>query len=540
MKPRTQTLAVIAAALAIVSVRAWALLDATRFPFWTRGRLDNLVYEHAARRMLEGDLLLGREVLHMSPGYTAFLAVVFGLFGSGPWAWRLAQTALGLGAVLATADAARTLAGKTWAFGVALVMGLYGPLIFYEAQMLPEALQTCLNATLLALVARSMRAPVDEDSPRRWKRYALTGLVWGASVLVRPNELLLAAPIAFGLAQTVTAWRDRAKVVGVFALAGALMIAPVTVRNRAVAGEWVMVTDSGGLNFFIGNGPGSLGVFRIPREVPGGTNADTQFPAFRAVAERDRGRSLTSREVDAYWFDRTWRFIKRRPRRWALLLIEKTWLFWSAREVPNTEDYSFNRQINGALALPLVQFATISPFALAGTLLWLTRRRGAERVVAAINLTIMAALVGFFVLAHYRVPAVPGLALAAMGCVQALVSWASKRSWPKLAVALAALAATLPVVFTAKVPKPFDDEWFKLGVAWHYTDRLDEAADCYRRALAIEPKNVSARKNLAILLDSRGQLADAEREWRLLLATARERHLPDYEREALAHLPPGS
>lgn len=318
--------------------------------------------------------------------------------------------------------------------------------------------------------------------------------------------------------------------------AAALVIAPVTLRNRVVADEWVLVTDSGGLNFFLGNGPGAEGTFRIPPEVPAATSAQTLFRAFRDVAERAEGRRLTARDLDGYWFSRTLAHVRRHPLAWARLLLEKSWLFWNAREIPNTEDYTFVRRLNPVLGLPLIQFSAVAPLALLGTLLWLTRGRRGEALVAGINATFMAALVAFFIVARYRVPALPGLIIAAVGCVRALARAARARSTKALALGAIALVATLPVVFTAKVPKPFDDEWYKLGVAYHRQGRLTEAEHAYQQALRIEPDHLSAHKNRALLREALGDAAIARAEWQAVLRIARATSRPQYVAEATEHL----
>ncbi len=69
----------------------------------------------------------------------------------------------------------------------------------------------------------------------------------------------------------------------VLLVAGVLTIAPVTLRNYVASGEAVLVSDAGGFNFYIGNGPGANGTFRIPAEVPGATSAAAQFQLYRQV-----------------------------------------------------------------------------------------------------------------------------------------------------------------------------------------------------------------------------------------------------------------
>jgi tetratricopeptide (TPR) repeat protein len=286
----------------------------------------------------------------------------------------------------------------------------------------------------------------------------------------------------------------------------------------------------------VGNGPGASGTYRIPDEVPSsGSNRDAMVE-YRRVAERRMGRRLTLVEADRYWRDLTLRTIARHPVTWLRLLVEKTWLFWNAREIPNTEDYSFVRRLNPVLGLPLIQFSAVAPLALLGTLLWLTRARRGEALVAGINVTFMAALVAFFIVARYRVPALPGLIIAAVGFVRALALAARARSTKALALGAIALVATLPVVFAAKVPKPFDDEWYKLGVAYHRQGRLTEAEHAYQQALRIEPDHLSAHKNRALLREARGDATTARAEWQAVLRIARATSRPQYVAEATEHL----
>lgn len=533
---RERSLRVLVVALAAV-LRGAGLVTASQLPLFRHMRLDNLVYHDAARQLVGGDWLLGRDVLHMSPGYTAFMAAIYATAGEGPWPWRLAQMLLGLATVWFVGDVAATVI-RSWRWGVvaSLVAALYGPFIFYEQQLLPEAVSTFLHAGLLASAVRLARG-LDDGDVIPLRRFAGLGLWWGIAVLVRPNAMLLGAPLALGLAFTgLRIERARLRAVAAMVLAAACVVAPVTVRNTVVAGERVLVTDSGGLNFYLGNGPGAEGTFRVPDEIPDASSAQRQFPAFRAYAERETGRHLTSREVDAFWFAKTFAHIRRHPRWWARLLAEKTWLFWNAREIPNTEDYTFVRGLDPVLGAPLVQFWMLSPFALVGTALWLLRRRREEALVAGVNVTFMSALVGFFVLAHYRVPAVPGLLVAAVGLVaQGVAWWRAGDRKPTLAAALA-VALTVPLVAAPKVPKPWDDEWYKLGYAYHRQGRLMAAEHAYREALRIAPDHLSAHKNLAILRETLGDTTAARREWQAVLRIATATHRANYITESTAHL----
>ena len=75
-------------------------------------------------------------------------------------------------------------------------------------------------------------------------------------------------------------------------LGAALAIAPVTLRNRVVGGEWVLVTAGGGFNFYIGNHAAADGGY----VQPAACTSCPEMPAIPlgAAAERARGRTLTA------------------------------------------------------------------------------------------------------------------------------------------------------------------------------------------------------------------------------------------------------
>ena len=53
------------------------------------------------------------------------------------------------------------------------------------------------------------------------------------------------------------------------------------------------------------------------------------------------------------------------------------------------------------------------------------------------------------------------------------------------------------------------DEWIRLGVQAHVENRLDAAESNYRQALRLDPRNVVATQNLAVVLAGRGNLNEA-------------------------------
>ena len=516
------------AGLALV-VRAANLLGASRLPAFNHHRLDALLYHTAGQTVAGGDWGMGSEVLHMSPLYTYLVGIVYALLGDGPWAVRLLQLGFGVGTVVLIYLSALRVLPRRWAVLPGLCAALYGPMAFYETHLLVASAATFLHALLLWLTLAAMDRPDTDRAP-----WVAVGLVWGLCCLARPTGLLLVLPlgVAAGFGTDRSSLAPAAKRLALGCAAAALVIAPITLRNLLVAGELVLITDSGGLNFYLGNGPGAHGSFRIPPELPGATNAQRQFGVFRAAAEQTLQRPLSSREVDAYWYDRTWQTILDEPVAWLRLLLEKAWLFWNGREPPNTYDYAFNQEINPMLAVAPVQFTWIAPPALLATLVMLFRGRRKELVIALVVITQMIGLMIFFVVARYRISAIPALVIAAAVGLHFLWEQFRDRRLGLAAAALAVLLLGTWITAAPKLHKPFDDEYFKLGYAYHVEGDLAQAEASYQRALSINDANISAHKNLAQLYQRNGRLSDARPHWHRVHALGEQRGLPRYVQKA--------
>ncbi|HJZ85276.1 MAG TPA: glycosyltransferase family 39 protein [Polyangia bacterium] len=507
------------------AVRVAALACDARLPLFSHYRLDSLFYDRLARALAAGDLGLGGQPFHLSPLYTCLLGVVYFGFGSGPWPIRIVQLLIGLGTVALIYQLARMLFGESWALACGLAAALYGPLIFYDGQLLSDGLATFLHALVLLGVVRVLAQP----TRRTW---LLLGLFWGLCAVTRASALVLPVWLAIFWAPFRPRWQSALLLAG----GVAAVILPVALRNRLAAGELIPITDSGGLNFYIGNGPGANGTFRVPPELPGAVNADEQFKLFRAAAEKASGRPLLARQVDAFWTRRALASIAAAPAHWLRIEAEKVWLFWNAREIPNSEDYSFMRRLNPVLALPLVQAAWILPLALVGTLALLASRRPAERYLGLTNLVICLSIAAFFMLARYRLVAVPSLLLAAVACLERLrAAWAA-RAWRRLALGGAALVPACALALAPKLPKPLDDEYFKLGYAYHVQAQPEAAERAYRQALSLNPDHISAHKNLGVLYQGRGDRTRARVEWSTVARLAQATGQAAYGEDARRHL----
>jgi tetratricopeptide (TPR) repeat protein len=144
----------------------------------------------------------------------------------------------------------------------------------------------------------------------------------------------------------------------------------------------------------------------------------------------------------------------------------------------------------------------------------------------------VAALTLFFVLARYRVPALPALLLAALSALHFIRDAVRTRDVQRLVTSAGALLIALPIVFWPKLPKAFDDEWFKLGYAYHVEGDVEQAEQAYLRALAINAGNISAHKNLAAIYTASAAPDRARAHWQAVWKLAERRKLPAYMQQA--------
>ncbi len=441
--------------------------------------LDPGLYYHWAQEIASGDWL-GKEPFVQSPLYAYLLGLLMMVIGGGVGPILAVQSLLGCGTVVLTYLAGRRLFGHWHGLAAALLIALYGPFIFYEGMVMKTFLSPFLALALLLLLDRAHAAarpdePGGADGRRVTRLFAAAGVVYGLATLDRDNFILL-APVLAALAYWLAAGPDRRglRAAGAFTLGAVLMIAPVTLRNWAVAHEFVLLTTGGGEVFFIGNNPDANGLYVPPpfvRPDPKYEHAD-----FIARAGEIAGRRLTPMQSSWFWFREGARFIVEEPLSWVRLLGRKLIHFWNYFELPDNLDYVIMQRFSpllGALnvtfpppgmrtiAVPAAgswvpvrlhlysTFGTVAPLGLFGILLtWRRWRRFVPLYVLLFGY--MGTVLLFFNFSRFRVPIVPILALFAAEGLFAMGRFL-RRLWG-LAVAFAARSGDMVARARALVP----------------------------------------------------------------------------------------
>jgi hypothetical protein len=362
-------------ALALRLLYVWSVRHAV---FFDHLQTEALRYQEWASLILDAPVP-PRPPFEQSPGYPYLVAGLAVLFGRHVAAIAVFQAGLDALTCTLMAGVGRQWFGARAGYLAGTLAALYGPFIYFSAQMLPVTLFVFLCVAALYAAVQS--------------RWWLAGLLWAAALAVRA-EVLFALPLI-----GVDAWRRgrwRALVRTNTPLA--VCIAAFIGMNAAFSPHLVLLTTSGGENLWLGNNPYADGV--------------SPFVAgpLEAVAEGVRAQAHN----DAVAVDRQFRrlalaFWHAAPVDATRLLWRKLLWTWTDRELPNTSDIDWETGHSWLFRRPLfpLSFGMILPWAVAGALLR-DRWRGLELLGGLVLIGVSSCAV-FFTNARFRVVMIPSL-----------------------------------------------------------------------------------------------------------------------------------
>lgn len=456
-------------ALVVRLVYVWQVADTSMI---IPQDLDPAFYYEWARTIAAGDWI-GAEAFVQSPLYAYFLAFLMLIVGDGVTSILVVQSLLGCVTALLTWELGRRFFGRRHGLIAGLLIALYGPFIFYEGMVMKAFLSPLLTlALLLALDLARERATLTgaavDGVPTTGSRavrqtlvaFGLAGAAFALLSLTRDNFILMALPLA-GVALLIGGgWNRRGwQAAAAFTVGAVLLIAPVSLRNWSVSGEFVLLTTGGGEVFFIGNNAVANGLYVPPpfvRPDPQYEHAD-----FVQRASDITGRPLTAMQSSWFWFGEGMKFIVQEPIKWFGLVWRKMVHFWNVYELPDNLNYAIMQWFSPLLDLlnlefpphgaPTISvpwlsgwievrlhllstFGTVAPLGLVG--LYLTRSRWRRLLPLYVVLFgYVATVMLFFNFSRFRLPIVPVLALFAAPTMIGLGRMLRKQ-W-RLAVAFA-------------------------------------------------------------------------------------------------------
>lgn len=258
----------------------------------------------------------GRPTAYWPVGYSAFLGLLFSVFGSSLLTAKLANVVLYLGILYLSYSLAKNLF-KSEVIGriTLLVLALYPNHIAYSSLLASESL--FLFLLLLAIGPITVRN-------YGWRSAAASGGVFGVACLVKPQAILVPV-VVFAASLLASIRRKRLAehllpfVILYFALG--LTILPWTIRNYRVFEDLVFISNNGGINLLVGNNPHATGAY-------GGHN---QITSMLNDVQDEHGRDVRARTIAIkYMIDHPWQTVKLWPRKlWHMYWKDVEGISWN-------------------------------------------------------------------------------------------------------------------------------------------------------------------------------------------------------------------
>lgn len=477
------------------------------------------------------DIFAGRWVWHRvhihAPFYPYVLAFIYWLTNMNYAVTRLIQTTLNLLAGVPIYlilrrwrpnPPVRTM-GNHLADIFIVIWACYPPLIFHQCELTSEA----LLLPLLCLTVYFLHVAKGKVGNSRWASFALAGICAGLAVITHPTSLLFVlAEIGF---LSVNGWREHHREPGengsvgralipavVFAAAAFIVIAPVCARNSSLAGEFTLIQQNAGFNFWLGNNPDSTGgCYLRPGE---------EWERFHADVEERAKREGIGK--DAFLVRRALRHITSHPGSWLGLTIHKALAVFNYRELTAGADAEPIRCWTWFQRHTRWSFALLAIWGFFGLLTGVLNPefRTRRRHFLILFLAFWTAQTLFVTSGRYRLPILlPLMVFAAHGIIFFIRHVRDSRMIPPMASAFAVAAAIV------LLPNPPVDELREraeadsiIGEAYLRSGNLDRAE---KRLTAASAYFTNPRERLLNLLgmvaEKRGRIDEARRRYQAAL-----------------------
>ncbi|MBF0501271.1 MAG: tetratricopeptide repeat protein [Candidatus Riflebacteria bacterium] len=525
-------------------------------PFFRHPGVDAEYNRYWARGLAFGDWKppTGRLDPHISdraffkpPGYPAFLATIYRIFGDTDIMPRLVQIGFGLANLILLFTLAKRLF-DTWTGLIATGLCAFSPsLVFYEGELLEPTPFITICLLLLLILTLSLRR-ADDSTPETMcsfsvSRAGISGIVLGIGSLIRPNLLVFAPFAAWHIFRTAlhhSAVAEATKFKAYFNnirrtcvkmlafCAGiTLIILPVTLRNATCEPGLVLLSANGGLNLYLGNHPGSDGISPAAADFEEWTCFD--WPHDVAVLSRKYGRAISSAEASDEFTSRAIIWIVDNPGQFLTLLWRKTLLFWGPLEITNAgnREDEFEIARSSILRKLPVHFSIIFAMALFG--IWKTWRNDLNTKLFDISsneetnrklliyfiVSIFVSYLPFFIAGRFRAPIIPVLAIfSAVGLMHIVKSFLLRNY---ASMSLAMMIFILVSVNWSGYNPDFAQGNFLLGLAWAGKSDFKKASACYEDAIRINPAHARAHTNLGAMFLTSGNTNEAAKHFEAAL-----------------------
>ncbi len=352
-------------------------------------------------------------------GTAAAYGLLYAVFGHSYAAVVIFNIVVGVAIVALTMVVVERWFGEATAIVAGLMVALWPTLIQFTTIIASELIFAALVLAVVALVL------VRED--KGWRRALLIDIACGVfmalAAYVRPIALLF--PLLFGFILLIRngAFRQAIAFAAVTALTMAILIAPWTLRNKAVLGTAAIISTNGGVNLWMGNNPNTSGEYQpVPDRLAN-------------VSEAERDRQLK---------DEATTYIKEEPVAFVVRTVVKAVKLYASETIgTHWNEIGIRRSLGDASVLPLKLISqgfwmisiALCLFGIAGALMKSGFRVSESYYSAIIIIAYMTVVYAVIVIQdRYHLPTIPYIAaLAALPITQWVSRFGGSRSAARVA-----------------------------------------------------------------------------------------------------------
>jgi len=535
-----------------LAIRFVYLYESSANPSFQTPIVDSKVYDETARAFVKGQGM-GSNFFWQPFFYQFFLSVVYFFRDCSIISAKVIQVLLGALTCALTYKLGKKIFGRQIGIIAGLITAFYGPMFFYESELLATGW-----ATFWAVVVVLLFLEVKEKD-KGWHWFFL-GLCGALGIITRPEFFL------FFLAGCIWLWLRVPRELSLVPRFGAifagivLVIVPVGIAAAYATGRFSITSSSGGINLYIGNNPDYCQTLTIR---PG----EEWNRLIGLPSQYGMGKSVW--DEDRFFKQRVMEYMKNKPFDFAKGLGRKMLELICSREIPrNLNIYMFGRWSRllrlltwkaGGFGFP---FGLIFPLAVLGVIFnW--RRIPAPVILFIVLYPLSIILV--FVAGRYKVPMVPILAVLAAAGLVSVVKKVWLKRWREVMIIATVvvgtiLLSTLPGPFcqeqvnfepeffqfvghgmvkrglndeamkclseSLRLKPDYNETYFYMGEALRGQGKVDEAIECYRKALRLKLDNsieYITHNNLGAALAEQGKVDEAIEQYKETI-----RLKPDY------------
>ena len=345
---------------------------------------DQNMYWQAAYQIINGEFPLSP--FEYNPLYYYFLALCLEISDYNLFGVRIIQALLGVGTCILVYLMGKRLFNYHVGLISLILSGICGTLIFHDGILLSTTLTTFLCTAFLFFLLRL------KDKFNK-KDLVISGICFGLGCLSQPNAILFLPFVLIWLFFVLPFKKKKTSMmVGGFLLITMLTISPVTIRNYAASGKFILLTKAGPFQFWLGNNEHSPGWYDLCQPYLG---------QLEERIKKEKNKNLFMEDI--------LKFIKEKPYEYVRLFIKKILLFYGSWDIPHQVGYDDAKQYSFILRLPfLLDFGIVAILGFTGVMLSIKN----YRKFLLLYLFIFAysfSVILFLVVGRYRPPVLPPL-----------------------------------------------------------------------------------------------------------------------------------